>query len=124
MRAKPADLYNGACPSRDILELIGSKWAMLLICVLREGPVRTGALKRRVDGISQKMLTQTLRELERHGIVRRIDYAEVPPRVEYRLTRMGLSLSLLVLRIERWVTSNYPRIVTVARSFDAQEGVQ
>lgn len=123
MRAAKGNLYNRLCPSRSILDLIGSKWAMLLVCVLRDGPVRTGVLKRQIDGISQKMLTQTLRELERHGIVQRIDYAEVPPRVEYKLTRLGISLSALVIEIETWVTSNYSRMTIVARSFDEGERV-
>lgn len=64
-----ADLYDPKCPSRRILQLIGGKWSMLLLCTLRSGPVRTGALRRTIGGVSQKMLTQTLRELERHGLV-------------------------------------------------------
>jgi DNA-binding HxlR family transcriptional regulator len=117
--AKPqVDLYSSSCPSRNILELIGGKWSMLLVCSLRRGPVRTGELKRHIDGISQKMLTQTLRDLERHGIIERIDYAEVPPRVEYKLTRLGQSLGSLVLRIEEWVTEHYSRMVSEARECD------
>ncbi len=121
MATKKANLYNASCPSRDILDLIGSKWAMLVLCLLREGPIRTGVLKRKIDGISQKMLTKTLRDLERHGIVQRIDFAEVPPRVEYKLTRLGLSLSTLVLQIEVWVTSNYRQMANVAQSFETEE---
>ena len=121
MATKKANLYNGSCPSRDILDLIGSKWAMLLVCLLREGPLRNGVLKRKIDGISQKMLTKTLRDLERHGIVQRIDFAEVPPRVEYKLTRLGQSLSTLVLQIEVWVTSNYRQMASVAQSFEVDE---
>jgi DNA-binding HxlR family transcriptional regulator len=118
---KKANLYSAACPSRSILELVGSKWAMLVICTLTRGPTRTGALKRHIDGISQKMLTQTLRDLERHGIVRRIDYGEVPPRVEYELTQMGESLSALVRQMEDWLLTHYPRMRSAARVFDAQE---
>lgn len=121
MASSAVNLYNGSCPSRNILELIGSKWSMLVVCRLRDGPLRTGVLKREIDGISQKILTQTLRDLERHGIVQRIDYAEVPPRVEYRLTRLGQSLGVLVLQIEEWVTHHYSRMTTVARSYDAAE---
>ena len=91
---------------------------MLLLCVLSEGPIRTGELARRAGGISQKMLTQTLRELVRHGIVRRRDFGEVPPRVEYSLTPLGESLSQLVRQIEAWVESNYSRMTRVARSYD------
>lgn len=118
---KKANLYNAACPSRSILGLIGSKWAMLVICTLTRGPTRTGALKRHIDGVSQKMLTQTLRDLERHGIVQRMDYGEVPPRVEYQLTRMGESLSTLLRRMEGWLVTHYPRMTKAARSFEAQE---
>jgi DNA-binding HxlR family transcriptional regulator len=114
-----ANVYNRECPSQGILALIGSKWSMLVLCALRAGPVRTHALKRRLDGVSAKMLTQTLRELERHGIVLRRDYGEVPPRVEYSLTPLGRSLSALVLEIEQWVTANYHRLAGEARRFDA-----
>ena len=91
---------------------------LLLVCLLREGPIRTGVLKRKIEGITQKMLTNTLRDLERHGIVQRIDFAEVPPRVEYKLTRLGQSLSSLVLQIEMWVTTNYRQMANVAQSFE------
>ena len=114
-----ADPFNSSCPSQGILALIGSKWSMLLLCILADGPVRSGELGRRAGGISQKMLTQTLRELERHGIVHRRDFAEIPPRVEYSLTPLGRSLSQLVRRIEEWVESNYSRMTRVARSYDA-----
>ena len=114
-----ANPFNPACPSQEILALIGSKWSMLLMCVLRDGPTRSGELARRTGGISQKMLTQTLRELERHGIVHRRDYQEVPPRVEYSLTRLGVSLSDLIRQIEGWVTANYTRMASVARTFEA-----
>lgn len=116
----PADLYNPKCPSRKILQLIGSKWSMLLLCTLRSGPVRTGALRREVGGISQKMLTQTLRDLERHGLVERISYDEIPPRVEYRLTRLGRSLSDLIEEIERWIEGHYLRLADESRAFDAR----
>ena len=114
-----ANVYNRDCPSQSILALIGSKWSMLILCCLRAGPCRTHALKRRLGGVSAKMLTQTLRELERHGIVHREDFGEVPPRVEYRLTALGRSLAALVVDIEQWVTTNYARMTSVARKYDA-----
>lgn len=120
MAIRKADLYSGICPSRDILELIGSKWSMLLVCVLRTGPLRTGVLRREVGGISQKMMTQTLRDLERNGVITRICYDEVPPRVEYQLTALGESLSDLVQQIEVWITKHYARIHTLQRQFDAR----
>lgn len=116
--AKP-NVYNIDCPSQSILALIGSKWSMLVLCSLRAGPRRTGELKRRLDGVSAKMLTQTLRELERHGIVEREDFGEVPPRVEYRLSLLGRSLSGLVIEIEKWVSANYTRMTGNARRYDA-----
>jgi DNA-binding HxlR family transcriptional regulator len=114
-----ANPFNPDCPSQDILALIGGKWSMLLLCILSEGPVRTGELARRAGGISQKMLTQTLRELERHGIVQRRDHGTVPPRVDYSLTPLGRSLSGLVRQIEDWVESNYTRMSRAASSYDA-----
>jgi DNA-binding HxlR family transcriptional regulator len=121
MPSKRANPYSPLCPSRKILELIGSKWSMLVLCTLRIGAVRTGALRREVGGISQKMLTQTLRDLERHGLIERISYDEIPPRVEYRLTRLGRSLSDLIEGIENWVASHYPRLIDEVRVFDARE---
>ena len=114
-----ANVYNRDCPSQSILALIGSKWSMLILCSLRTAPHRTHQLKRRVTGVSAKMLTQTLRELERHGIVHREDFGEVPPRVEYRLTPLGRSLAALIVDIEQWVTANYARMTSVARKYDA-----
>lgn len=115
--------FNASCPSQDILALIGGKWSMLLLCTLRDGPLRTGALARRTGGISPKMLTQTLRELERHGIVHREDFGEVPPRVEYSLTTLGRSLAVLVGQIEEWVETNYSRMAGSARRYDAATSV-
>jgi DNA-binding HxlR family transcriptional regulator len=117
--ASKANVYNSDCPSQSILALIGSKWSMLILCALRAGPKRTHALKRRLQGVSSKMLTQTLRELERHGIVHRHDFAEVPPRVEYSLTPLGRSLAGVVVDIEKWVTANYTRMTGMVRSYDA-----
>jgi len=109
-RRLKADLYNPNCASREVLELIGGKWSMLIVCVLHDRTSRTGELKRTISGISQKMLTQCLRDLERNGIVHRTSYPEVPPRVEYELTELGWALAQLVVQMEQWIVENYPAI--------------
>ena len=92
-RSKPGlehpDVFDANCPSRRCLQLISDKWAVLVIWALSDGTHRFGDLRRRIRGVSQKMLTQTLRGLERSRLVERTVYAEVPPRVEYRLTALG-----------------------------------
>src|SRR5215470_8346861 len=95
-KSKTANLFDPDCSSRDVLELVGNKWSMLLLCALYDSKTRTGQLKRKLQGISQKMLTQTLREMQLNGIAKRISYPEVPPRVEYELTDLGYSLAGLV----------------------------
>src|SRR5262250_496518 len=109
MRKKPkkANLFDPNCSSRDVLELIGNKWTMLLLCALYDSKTRTGQLKRKLEGISQKMLTQTLREMQQHGIVKRISYPEVPPRVKYELTELGYSLAELVVKMEQWIVRHH-----------------
>lgn len=117
-----ANPYSLNCPSRKALDLIGGKWPILLLCSLQHGPVRTGELARRIAGISPKMLTQTLRKFESHGIVERISYHEVPPRVEYQLTDLGRSLSELGRAMEQWVVKNYAEMVAhQSRSFEDGE---
>lgn len=96
------DLFNRSCPSRLLLDRIGDKWSVLVITILGEGPHRFSELRTRIDGISQKMLTQTLRALEEDGLVMRTVYAEVPARVEYRLTEAGHSLRAPLQALEEW----------------------
>ncbi|WP_052810651.1 winged helix-turn-helix transcriptional regulator [Variovorax paradoxus] len=106
----PADVWSAGCPSRRVLELVANKWALLVIPLLRGKPQRNNELLRRVGGISQKMLTQTLRELELNGLVLRDDRQTVPPHVEYRLSALGLSLSKTLLAVDRWAESNHAEI--------------
>ncbi len=103
----PVDPWSDTCPSRDVIGLLASKWVLLLIPLLRRGPRRNGDLMRGVAGVSQKMLTQTLRDLERHGLVARRDYLEVPPRVEYALTPLGDSLAKTITSLDDWVIRHY-----------------
>lgn len=116
-----ADVYAEACPSRAILELIADKWTLLIMPALRRGPMRNGDLMRMIGGVSQKMLTQTLRELERNGLVRRIDHMEVPPRVEYELTELGRSLADTVRKLDGWAESHIGDVLTARSEFEKRE---
>ena len=109
---------SAACPSRAAIELIGSKWALRIFPLLAGGPMRNGELRRRVQGISQKMLTQTLRELERNGLVTRTDLQTVPPHVEYRLSELGRSLSQTLVPLDQWVEANHRNLADARSSFD------
>lgn len=97
-----ASVLNEQCRSRQILDRIADKWTALIIKVLAKGTLRHGELRREITGISQKMLTQTLRSLEEDGLVSREVYPEVPPRVEYSLTTLGQSLIEPLEAICRW----------------------
>lgn len=119
--AAQADVYAQACPSRAILELIADKWTLLILPALRQGRLRNGDLMRLIGGVSQKMLTQTLRELERNGLVNRIDHQEVPPRVEYELTELGRSLSDLMRKLDGWVEANLQAVLKARADFEAGE---
>lgn len=104
------DPYVRDCPSRLLLDRIGGRWTVLVLGVLEAGPLRYGTIAERVEGISQKMLTQTLRSLERDELVLRTSYPEVPPRVEYELTETGRSLREPLAALERWAVEHMPTI--------------
>jgi DNA-binding HxlR family transcriptional regulator len=116
--APQGNVLNASCPARGVLEVLAEKWALLLLHTLAAGPARTAELRRRVGGISEKMLIQTLRRLERNGLVARRAYPEVPPRVEYSLTELGISLSGPITTLNRWVERNLTAIVVARNSFD------
>lgn len=100
---KTADVMQADCRARTLLTLLAEKWALLIIEALSKEPRRTSALKRQIGGVSEKMLIQTLRRLEKVGLVERCDFRELPPRVEYSLTERGRSLSPIILSLDRWV---------------------
>ena len=114
------DLFNARCPSRNVLDMLAQKWSLLILHSLVDGPKRTAEIRRHVDGISDKMLIQTLRDLERSGFVARRAYAEVPPRVDYRLTTLGGSLSKLVRALDDWVEGNFVAIHRAQQAFDGR----
>ena len=100
------NVFSAACPSRRVLAVLAEKWTLLIVSQLADGQMRTAEIRRRVDGVSEKMLIQTLRKLEAFGLVSRRSFAEVPPRVEYRLTALGRSLARLSQLFGRWVERN------------------
>lgn len=100
------DVYAAMCPCRDMLDLLANKWSALAIGALEDGPQRTGELKRRLEGISTKVLSQTLKKLEDHGLVIRTIYPEVPARVEYELTQLGLGAAQPLKQLRSWVEHN------------------
>ncbi len=108
-------------PVREILDRVGDKWSLLVIGMLAERPMRFSELLRNVDGISQRMLTLTVRHLERDGLVTRTAYAEVPPRVEYALTELGTTLLEPALALAGWVSSNHLVIAENRAAFDASQ---
>ena len=103
---------------RSVLDRIGDKWSLLLIGILQGGPMRFTELLRITPGISRRMLTATLRSLERDGLVTRTIYAEVPPRVEYQMTVMGRTLSDPVLRLAMWAADHQDAIKSHRVTFD------
>jgi len=111
MKKQKCDVMNPDCPSRKVLERIADKWTSLVIFALAERTMRYGELQRRIGGVSQKMLTQTVRSLEQDGLVARKIYPVVPPMVEYSLTPLGKSLIEPLTAIRRWAEKHLPKLL-------------
>jgi DNA-binding HxlR family transcriptional regulator len=118
------DAMSARCPSRDVLAHISDKWTVLVLAVLVDGTTRFNELRRRIDGITQKMLTRTLRELEENGFVSRRIYAEVPPRVEYSLTPLGQSLVKVLDTVREWVNRHAGDVVTARERFAREQALR
>jgi len=112
------DAYLAACPSRLLLDRISDKWVTLVICSLEDGPQRFSEVSRRLAGVSQKMLTQTLRTLERDGLVTRTVTASVPVRVDYALTPLGQSLLEPIKHVKAWAERHVPEVLEAQRGYD------
>lgn len=106
---------------QEILARVGDKWSVLIVTKLAEGPLRFNELKRELTGISQRMLTLSLRGLERDGLITRTVYDTVPPSVEYRLSDLGLSLKDPVVALGLWVVANQHAIQQARQGFDQRE---
>ncbi|MFI5906073.1 winged helix-turn-helix transcriptional regulator [Dactylosporangium sp. NPDC051541] len=113
------DPYTRGCPSRDVLDQIGSKWAVLVMGELgRHGARRFTQLRQQLGGISEKMLTQTLRTLERDGLIRRTVYPEAPIRVDYELTPLGQTLRGPLKALTEWSTQHIEEVVDARKQYD------
>ncbi|MEM9228245.1 MAG: helix-turn-helix domain-containing protein [Pseudomonadota bacterium] len=120
MESAPPNAFVADCPTRDILARLAEKWTMLTLAALKDDTLRFGALHRRIEGVSQKMLTKTLRKLEQDGLVTRQVFDEMPLRVEYSLTPLGRELSDLVLALKTWTEANMLHIMSA--NAQAQQG--
>ncbi len=108
MRFNP---YIAACPTRQLLDRISGKWVVLILGLLEEEPKRFSELMRSIDGISQKMLTQTLKNLAEDGLVTRRAFPTVPVTVEYKLTKLGKSLNQALLPLHQWAVDNMSKVL-------------
>ncbi|MFH7596373.1 helix-turn-helix domain-containing protein [Streptomyces racemochromogenes] len=120
-----AATYRRDCPSRTVVELLANKWGLYVLAALRRHgrPMRFSELRRLLDGITQKMLTQTLRALERDGLVTRTVYPTVPPRVEYALTELGVEAGRLTDAIGTWSVEHARQILAARRDFDDRAAI-
>jgi DNA-binding HxlR family transcriptional regulator len=116
--------YDSACPTRVVLDRIADKWTVLIVGRLAGGARRFGELRRDIVGISPKVLTQKLRELERDGVLTRKIYASVPPKVEYRLTPLGQTLVGLLDAIRVWSETHIETVMAAQQTYDAQASAE
>ena len=116
---KRGDCFRSECPGRAVLAHVSGRWGSLVVGALRRTKtLRFSELRVRVDGISEKMLAQTLRELERDGLVSRYSHNVVPPRVDYELTALGIGVANHVDALITWIDTHVPDVVRAQRSFD------
>ncbi|GAA4855477.1 winged helix-turn-helix transcriptional regulator [Saccharopolyspora rosea] len=113
-------VYSEDCPSRTVLDVLANKWSLYILGLLRRHgrPLRFTELRRRIEGVTQKSLTQALRNLERDGLVSRTIYPTIPPRVEYALTELGVEAGTLTAAIADWSRTNATRIHTARSAYD------
>jgi DNA-binding HxlR family transcriptional regulator len=113
--------FLAACPSRQLLDRISDKWVVLVLCALGDGPMRYSEIARLLAGVSQKMLTQTLRSLERDGLLTRTVTPTVPVTVTYELTGLGLSLHQMTRGLRDWAQANMDEVLANVEKYDAQK---
>lgn len=119
-KLRAGDIYDVTCPSRSVIKMLADKWTMLVIESLSSGPMRFGELRRQVGDVTQKMLTQTLRSLERDGLVLRVVYPSSPPSVEYSLTQLGVSITAITGQMCRWAEDNMKPVLIARLDYDTR----
>ena len=118
-RFERGDLFAAPCPSRDVLNHVSSRWGVLVLIGLRTGTHRFSELRRKIDGVSEKMLAQTLQALVKDGFVSRVSHPVVPPFVEYSLTPMGEEVSEKVMALADWIEENFARVLEARGNLDS-----
>ncbi len=118
------DIFQANCLSRQVLGLIADQWTPLVIYALEDGTTRFGQLLKRIDGISKKMLTQTLRAMERNGLVQRVVYPVVPPVVEYSLTPLGQTLLEPMNALRIWAYGHLQEVAQARTTYDQRDHTQ
>ncbi len=112
------NVYEKNCPTRLVLDRIADKWTVLIVIALTKNTKRFSELQREISGISQKMLTQCLRGMERDGLVSRKVYPTVPPKVEYTLTDLGITLVHVLSEIREWSEGNIEKVLSAQKQYD------
>ena len=115
---KEPDISLEVCSYSHVLEIISSKWSALVLYALEAGTIRYSEMKKRIEGVSEKMLTQTLRQMERDGLVQRKVTASVPPISEYSLTALGQSLVPYMRMLKEWASDHHARVVEARQEYD------
>lgn len=115
-------LFDANCPSRDVLKRLTSRWSLLILVALQYDSLRFSELRRKIGGISERMLAQTLRMMEEDGFVERIAYDVIPPHVDYRLLPLGHQVREQVIGLADWIESNLQQIMQHRRQFAAETG--
>ena len=118
-----AEIHDAACPVHEVLDRVAGKWSVLVIIAIACGRLRFTELERSIDGISRRMLTRTLRNLERDGLLTRTVYATVPPKVEYQLTDMARELHQSLLSLTDWAERHRAAISESRAAYDVRSGV-
>lgn len=117
---QPYDVYEENCPTRQVLARVADKWALLILDRLESEPVRFNHLRRDIKGVSQKVLSQTLKRLERDGMVSRTVFATVPVTVEYALTPLGRTLTETVAAMAHWAEKHMDAVLAAQQTYDAR----